>query len=181
MSKTTNQTEIDALLAEIDKKFGQGSVIQLGNETIIPVDVIPTTSISLNRALGIGGIPRGRIVEAFGPEGSGKTTLALHTIAEAQKVGGKAAFIDVEHSLDLQYAENLGVDVSQLLLSQPNSGEQALDITDAIIRSGLVSIVVVDSVAALVPKKELEGDMGGSYVGLHARLMSQAMRSEERR
>jgi recombination protein RecA len=172
---TDKQKQLDALLEDIKKKFGKDSIMCLGKDDPIPVEVIPTTSISLNRALG-GGVPRGRIVEAYGPEGSGKTTLALHIISEAQRAGGLAAFIDVEHALDPKYAANLGVDLSELSISQPNSGEEALEIAENIVSSGKVSIVVIDSVAALVPKKELDGEMGDSHVGLHARLMSQAMR-----
>ena len=167
---------LQAAMAKIEKDFGKGSIMKLGDEKIENVDVIPTGSIGLNAALGVGGLPRGRIIEIFGPESSGKTTLAIHVIAEAQKQGGIAAFIDAEHSFDRFYAEHLGVDVDNLWISQPDNGEQALEIADQLIRSSAVDILVVDSVAALTPKKEIEGDMGDSAVGLHARLMSQALR-----
>ena len=164
-------------LGQIDKQFGKGSILRLGSkDAIVPVSVISTGSISLDAALGVGGFPRGRVVEIFGPESSGKTTLALHVIAEAQKAGGMAAFIDAEHALDPIYARKLGVDVDNLLVSQPDYGEQALEIAEALIRSGAVDVIVVDSVAALVPKAELEGEMGDSHMGLQARLMSQALR-----
>ena len=163
-------------IEKIEKDFGKGSIMKLGDKATVNVDAIPTGALSLDVALGIGGIPRGRIIEIYGPESSGKTTLALHCVAEAQKGGGTAAFIDAEHALDPVYAENLGVDVDSLLVSQPDNGEQALEITEQLVRSGAVDIIVVDSVAALVPKSEIEGDMGDSHVGLHARLMSQALR-----
>jgi len=160
----------------MDKQFGKGAVLRLGSRNVLPVTVIPSGSISLDAALGVGGFPRGRVVEVFGPESSGKTTLALQVIAQAQKTGGAAAFIDAEHALDPAYARNLGVDVDNLIVSQPDCGEQALEITNALVASGGVDVVVIDSVAALVPKAELEGEMGDSHMGLHARLMSQALR-----
>ncbi len=163
-------------LAQIEKQFGQGAVMRLGENNGMAVEHIKTGSVSLDLALGIGGVPRGRIVEIYGPESSGKTTLALHVIAEAQKAGGTAAFIDVEHALDPVYSANLGVDIDSLLVSQPDTGEQALEITEALVRSGAIDVVVIDSVAALVPKAEMEGEMGDSHVGLHARLMSQSLR-----
>ena len=167
---------LQAALSKIEKDFGKGSIMKLGEEKIENVDVIPTGSIGLNAALGVGGYPRGRIIEIYGPESSGKTTLAIHAIAEAQKAGGVAAFIDAEHAFDRFYAEKLGVDVDNLYISQPDNGEQALEIADQLIRSSAIDILVVDSVAALTPKKEIEGDMGDSAVGLQARLMSQALR-----
>ena len=167
---------LQAALANIEKNFGKGSIMKMGEEKIENVEVIPTGSISLNAALGVGGYPKGRIIEIFGPESSGKTTLAIHAIAECQKAGGVAAFIDAEHAFDRFYAEKLGVDIANLYISQPDNGEQALEIADQLIRSSAVDILVVDSVAALTPKKEIEGDMGDSAVGLHARLMSQALR-----
>ena len=167
---------LQAAMAKIEKDFGKGSVMKLGDENIESVEVIPTGSISLNVALGVGGYPRGRIIEIYGPESSGKTTLAIHAIAEAQKAGGIAAFIDAEHAFDRFYAEKLGVDIDNLLISQPDNGEQALEIADQLIRSSAIDILVVDSVAALTPKKEIEGDMGDNNVGLQARLMSQALR-----
>jgi recombination protein RecA len=167
---------IQQTLLAMDKQFGKGAVLQLGSRNAQAVTVIPTGSISVDLALGVGGFPRGRVVEVFGPESSGKTTLALQVIAEAQALGGTAAFIDAEHALDPTYARRLGVDVDQLLVSQPDYGEQALEITNALISSGAIDVVVVDSVAALVPKAELDGEMGDSFMGLHARLMSQAMR-----
>jgi recombination protein RecA len=168
---------LSAALSQIERQFGKGSVMRLGDEGAIPdVSAISTGSLSLDIALGIGGLPRGRVVEIYGPESSGKTTLTLHVIAEMQKAGGTAAFVDAEHALDPQYAEKLGVDVDELLVSQPDTGEQALEITDMLVRSGAVDIVVVDSVAALTPKAEIEGDMGDSHMGLQARLMSQALR-----
>jgi recombination protein RecA len=167
---------LEAALLQIERQFGKGSIMRLGEETRVPVEVIPTGSIALDVALGIGGLPRGRIVEIYGPESSGKTTLALHVLANAQKAGGIAAFIDAEHALDPEYAQKLGVDTEALLVSQPDTGEQALEIMDMLIRSGAIDIVVVDSVAALVPKAEIEGEMGDSHVGLQARLMSQALR-----
>ncbi len=168
---------VELAIAQIEKQFGKGSIMRLGNrEVLVPVNVIPTGSLSLDAALGVGGFPRGRVVEIFGPEAGGKTTLALHAVANAQKMGGQAAFIDAEHALDPVYARKLGVDVDNLLVSQPDNGEQALEIAETLIRSGGVDIVVVDSVAALVPKAELEGEMGEPQMGLQARLMSQALR-----
>ena len=167
---------LDQALAQIDKQFGKGSVMRLGSDERAPVEVIPTGSIALDVALGIGGIPRGRIVEIYGPESSGKTTLTLHAIANAQRAGGIAAFIDAEHALDPEYAAKLGVDIDSLLVSQPDTGEQALEIADMLIRSGALDLIVIDSVAALVPRAEIEGEMGDSHVGLQARLMSQALR-----
>jgi recombination protein RecA len=167
---------LEAALAQIDRQFGKGSVMRLGDEGRAPVEVIPTGSIALDAALGIGGLPRGRVVEIYGPEASGKTSLALHAVANAQRAGGTAAFIDAEHALDPEYAKNLGVDTDALLVSQPDTGEQALEIADMLIRSGAVDVVVIDSVAALVPRAEIEGEMGDSHVGLQARLMSQALR-----
>ena len=167
---------LEAALSQIDRQFGKGSVMRLGDEGRAPVEVIPTGSIALDIALGIGGLPRGRVVEIYGPESSGKTTLALHAVANAQKAGGIAAFIDAEHALDPEYAKALGVDTDALLVSQPDTGEQALEIMDMLIRSGAIDVVVVDSVAALVPKADIEGEMGDSHVGLQARLMSQALR-----
>jgi recombination protein RecA len=167
---------IEAALAQIDKQFGKGSIMRLGSREKIDVPAIPTGSLSLDAALGVGGMPRGRVVEIYGPESSGKTTLALHVIAEAQRRGGMAAFIDAEHALDATYAGKLGVDTDNLLVSQPDSGEQALEIAEVLIRSGAVDVLVVDSVAALVPRSELEGEMGDAQMGLQARLMSQALR-----
>src|SRR5437763_15028514 len=168
---------LDAALGQIEKQFGKGSILRLGSkDAIVPVSVISTGSISLDAALGVGGLPRGRVIEIFGPESSGKTTIALQVIAEAQKKGGIAAFIDVEHALDRAYARKLGVDVSNLLVSQPDYGEQALEITNTLVASGQIDVLVVDSVAALVPKAELEGEMRDSHMGLQARLMSQALR-----
>jgi recombination protein RecA len=167
---------LEAALVQIERQFGKGSVMRLGDEARAPVEVIPTGSIGLDIALGIGGLPRGRVVEIYGPESSGKTSLALHAVANAQKGGGIAAFIDAEHALDPEYAKRLGVDTDALLVSQPDTGEQALEITDMLIRSGAIDIVVIDSVAALVPRAEIEGEMGDSHVGLQARLMSQALR-----
>ena len=163
-------------LAQIDKNFGKGSVMRLGDDTRPPVSVIPTGSVALDVALGVGGLPRGRIIEVYGPESSGKTTVALHAVASAQRAGGNAAFIDAEHAIDPVYAKALGVDIDNLLVSQPDTGEQALEITDMLVRSGGLDIIVIDSVAALVPKAEIEGEMGDSHVGLQARLMSQALR-----
>ena len=174
--KFDRQAALEAALSQIEKQFGKGSVMRLGSSTITAVDAIPTGSLALDLALGVGGMPRGRVVEIYGPESSGKTTVALHIVAQAQKMGGTAAFIDAEHALDPVYARNLGVDIDQLLISQPDTGEQALDISEALVRSGAVDVVVVDSVAALVPRQELEGDMGDAHVGLQARLMSQALR-----
>jgi len=167
---------IEAALAQIDKQFGKGSIMRLGSRDKIDVPAIPTGSLALDAALGVGGMPRGRVVEIFGPESSGKTTLALHVIAEAQRRGGMAAFVDAEHALDALYAGKLGVDIDNLLVSQPDSGEQALEITEVLIRSGAVDVLVIDSVAALVPRSELEGEMGDAQMGLQARLMSQALR-----
>ncbi len=167
---------LEAALTQIERSFGKGSIMRLGNGTVLPVDTISTGSIGLDHALGVGGIPRGRVTEIYGPESSGKTTMALHAIAEAQKVGGVAAFIDAEHALDATYARALGVDVDNLLVSQPDTGEQALDITETLVRSGAVDIIVVDSVAALTPRSEIEGEMGDAHMGLQARLMSQALR-----
>ncbi|MCU1677415.1 MAG: RecA protein [Frankiales bacterium] len=167
---------LDMALAQIDKQFGKGSVMRLGDEVRAPIAVIPTGSIALDVALGIGGLPRGRVVEIYGPESSGKTTVALHAVANAQRAGGIAAFIDAEHALDPDYAKALGVDTDALLVSQPDTGEQALEIADMLIRSGAIDIIVIDSVAALVPRAEIEGEMGDSHVGLQARLMSQALR-----
>ena len=167
---------LEAALGQIEKQFGKGSVMKLGENAKLNIDAIPTGALSLDIALGIGGVPRGRIVEVFGPESSGKTTVALHMIAEAQKLGGEAAFIDAEHALDPVYAKALGVDIDNLIVSQPDTGEQALEIAEALVRSGAIDIIVVDSVAALVPKAEIEGDMGDAHVGLQARLMSQALR-----
>jgi recombination protein RecA len=163
-------------LQQMEKQFGKGAVVQLGSNTVLLVSVIPTGAVSLDAALGVGGYPRGRVVEIFGPESSGKTTLALHAIAQAQAAGGTAAFIDAEHALDAQYARALGVDTDNLIVSQPDYGEQALEITNALVSSNVVDVIVVDSVAALVPKAEIEGEMGDSFMGLHARLMSQALR-----
>ena len=170
------QKALDAALAQIDKQFGKGSVMRLGDEVRAPIEVIPTGSIALDIALGIGGLPRGRVVEIYGPESSGKTTVALHAVASAQRLGGIAAFIDAEHALDPEYAARLGVDTDALLVSQPDTGEQALEIMDMLIGSGSLDVIVIDSVAALVPRAEIEGDMGDSHVGLQARLMSQALR-----
>src|SRR6202790_195581 len=167
---------LELAIAQIDKNYGKGSVMRLGDEVRQPIAVIPTGSIALDVALGIGGLPRGRIVEIYGPESSGKTTVALHVLANAQRAGGIAAFIDAEHALDPDYAKKLGVDTDSLLVSQPDTGEQALEIADMLIRSGAIDVIVIDSVAALVPKAEIEGEMGDSHVGLQARLMSQALR-----
>lgn len=167
---------LETALAQIEKNFGKGAVMRLGDKPELVVDAIPTGSLALDAALGIGGVPKGRIVEIYGPESSGKTTLALHILAQAQKLGGEVAFVDAEHALDPDYAAALGVNIDSMLVSQPDTGEQALDITDALVRSGAVDVVVVDSVAALTPRAEIEGEMGDSFVGLHARLMSQALR-----
>ena len=174
--RSERRKALDAALAQIEKQYGKGSVMRLGENFNMQVDAIPTGSMALDAALGIGGLPRGRIIEIYGPEASGKTTLALHVVAETQKRGGEAAYIDVEHALDPVYARALGVDVDSLLVSQPDTGEQALEIMEALVRSGAVDIVVLDSVAALVPRAEIEGEMGDAHVGLQARLMSQAMR-----
>lgn len=176
MAVDNKKAALEAAMKNIKKKFGDGAVMRLGENSSLKVDSIPTGSLTLDIATGIGGLPRGRIIEIYGPESSGKTTLALHCIAEAQKLGGDAAFVDAEHALDPVYAANLGVDVDSLIVSQPDFGEQALEITEQLVSSGAVDIVVVDSVAALVPKSEIEGDMGDSHVGQHARLMSQALR-----
>lgn len=176
MEARDRQKTIDQALVALEKQFGKGSILRLGSNTVAPVSVISTGSISIDAALGVGGVPRGRVVEVYGPESSGKTTLTLQIIAQAQKAGGTAAFIDAEHALDPKYARNLGVDVDNLLVSQPDHGEQALEIANALINTGVIDVVVVDSVAALVPKAELEGEMGDSHMGLHARLMSQALR-----
>ena len=176
MDAAEKKKALETALANIEKHYGKGSVMRLGENTRMNVEAISTGSISLDIALGIGGVPRGRIVEVYGPESSGKTTLTLHVVASAQKAGGEAAFIDAEHALDPVYAKALGVDVDRLLVSQPDTGEQALEITEALVRSGAVDVVVVDSVAALVPKAEIDGEMGDAFVGLHARLMSQALR-----
>jgi recombination protein RecA len=176
MASSEKLKALQAAMAKIEKDFGKGSIMKLGDEVVENVDVIPTGSIALNAALGVGGYPRGRIIEIYGPESSGKTTLAIHAIAEAQKLGGIAAFIDAEHAFDRFYAAKLGVDVDNLFISQPDNGEQALEIADQLIRSSAVDIIVIDSVAALTPKAEIEGDMGENKVGLQARLMSQALR-----
>ncbi len=175
-AKADRSKALEAALAQIDKNFGKGSVMRLGDDSRPPISVIPTGSVALDVALGVGGLPRGRVVEIYGPESSGKTTVALHAVASAQKAGGVAAFIDAEHALDPEYAKKLGVNTDDLLVSQPDTGEQALEIADMLIRSGALDIIVIDSVAALVPKAEIEGEMGDSHVGLQARLMSQALR-----
>lgn len=175
-SANDREKALETALAQIDRQFGKGSVMRLGSDERAPVEVIPTGSIALDVALGVGGIPRGRIVEIYGPESSGKTTLTLHAIANVQRSGGIAAFIDAEHALDPDYAKKLGVDIDSLLVSQPDTGEQALEIADMLVRSGSIDLVVIDSVAALVPRAEIEGEMGDSHVGLQARLMSQALR-----
>jgi recombination protein RecA len=177
-AETKDKTKaLDLAVAQIEKQFGQGSIMRLGDESsIVPVEAIPTGSLSLDVALGVGGVPRGRIIEIYGPEGSGKTTLMSSIIAQAQKAGGLAAFVDAEHAFDVTYAKNIGVDVENLLISQPDTGEQALEITEVLVRSGALDVVVIDSVAALVPQAELNGDMGDAHVGLQARLMSQALR-----
>ncbi|HLI29496.1 MAG TPA: recombinase RecA [Terriglobia bacterium] len=175
--RTERNKAIDLTMAQIEKQFGKGSIIRLGStDALVPVEVIPTGALSLDAALGVGGMPRGRVVEIYGPESSGKTTIALQVVAEAQRRGGMAAFVDAEHALDAAYAKRLGVDVDNLLVSQPDYGEQALEITEALVRSNAVDVLVIDSVAALVPKAELDGDMGDSMPGLQARLMSQALR-----
>ena len=173
---TEKKKALEAAMSQIEKQFGKGSVMKLGEFKAMEIEAIPTGALSLDMALGIGGVPRGRIIEVFGPESSGKTTLALHVVAEAQKMGGEAAFIDAEHALDPVYAKKLGVDIDNLIVSQPDTGEQALEITESLIRSGALDVIVVDSVAALVPKAEIDGDMGDSHMGLQARLMSQALR-----
>lgn len=176
MVKSQNDKTLEQVLADIEKQFGKGSVMKLGDHEHREIDVVPSGSLSLDIALGIGGYPKGRIIEIYGPESSGKTTFALHAIAEAQKKGGRAAFIDAEHALDPTYAKKIGVDIDELLLSQPDNGEQALEICEALVRSGAISVIVIDSVAALVPQAEIEGEMGDVHVGLQARLMSQALR-----
>ena len=176
MEVQEKEKTLDLAISQIEKQFGQGSIMRMGEDSIVKIESISTGSISLDAALGIGGIPRGRITEIYGPESSGKTTLTLHIIAEAQKTGGFAAFIDAEHAMDPEYAKKLGVDTNNLLVSQPDTGEQALDITETLVRSGALDVIVIDSVAALVPKAELDGDMGDSHMGLQARLMSQALR-----
>ena len=176
MAVSEKEKALQTALAQIEKQFGKGAVMKLGQNSSLNVEAIPTGSLSLDIALGIGGVPRGRIIEIYGPESSGKTTVALHIIAEAQKMGGEVAFIDVEHALDPTYAEALGVNIDNLLVSQPDSGEQALEIAEALVRSGAIDVLVVDSVAALTTKAEIDGEMGDSHVGLHARLMSQALR-----
>jgi recombination protein RecA len=176
MDERERRKAIDQALVQLEKQFGKGSVLRLGSSNVVPVSVISTGSISIDAALGVGGLLRGRVTEVFGPESSGKTTIALQVIAEAQRTGGNAAFIDAEHALDPQYARKLGVDVDNLLVSQPDCGEQALEITGALVATGAIDVAVVDSVAALVPKAELEGEMGDSHMGLQARLMSQALR-----
>ena len=177
MGSDDREKALELAFTQIEKQFGKGSIMKLGKaESLTGIRVIPTGSISLDHALGVGGVPRGRVIEIYGPEGSGKTSLTLHIIAESQKDGGVAAFIDAEHALDPEYAANLGVNLDELLLSQPDTGEQALEIVEALVRSGAIDVIVVDSVAALVPKSELDGDMGDSHMGLQARLMSQAMR-----
>ena len=176
LENSEKKKALESALGQIEKQFGKGSVMKLGDFTAMNVESIPTGALSLDVALGIGGIPKGRIIEIFGPESSGKTTLALHMIAECQKLGGEAAFIDAEHALDPVYAKHLGVDIDDLIVSQPDTGEQALEIVEALVRSGAIDIIVVDSVAALVPKAEIDGDMGDAHVGLQARLMSQALR-----
>ena len=173
---TEKKKALEMAMSQIEKQFGKGSVMKLGEFKAMEVEAIPTGALSLDIALGIGGVPRGRIIEVFGPESSGKTTLALHIIAEAQKMGGEAAFIDAEHALDPVYAKKLGVEIDNLIVSQPDTGEQALEITESLVRSGALDVIVVDSVAALVPKAEIDGDMGDSHMGLQARLMSQALR-----
>ena len=175
-AKSAKQEALTTALSQIEKKYGKGSVMKLGENSALNVEAISTGSIALDMALGVGGVPRGRIVEIYGPESSGKTTIALHVVAEAQKLGGDAAYIDVEHALDPVYARNLGVDIDSLLVSQPDAGEQALDIAEQLVRSGAIDVIVIDSVAALVTRAEIEGDMGDSHVGVQARLMSQALR-----
>lgn len=177
MASEEKMKALDAALAQIEKQYGKGSVMKLGDQSAnMGIDVVPTGSLSLDLALGLGGMPRGRIIEIYGPESSGKTTVALHVVAEVQKMGGIAGFIDAEHALDPTYASHIGVDIDNLYISQPDNGEQALEITETMVRSGAVDVIIVDSVAALVPKAEIDGEMGDSHVGLHARLMSQALR-----
>ncbi len=174
--KNGKRSELEAIVKEIKERFGEGAIMKLGEARKVNVDVIPTGSLALDLALGVGGLPRGRIVEIYGPESSGKTTLALHVVAQAQKAGGRAAFVDAEHALDPDYARRIGVDVDELLISQPDTGEQALQIVESLVRSGVIDVIVVDSVAALTPQAEIEGEIGDQYVGLQARLMSQALR-----
>ncbi|WP_330337438.1 recombinase RecA [Streptomyces sp. NBC_00557] len=176
MAGTDREKALDAALAQIERQFGKGAVMRMGERSKEPIEVIPTGSTALDVALGVGGLPRGRVVEVYGPESSGKTTLTLHAVANAQKAGGTVAFVDAEHALDPEYAQKLGVDIDQLILSQPDNGEQALEIVDMLVRSGALDLIVIDSVAALVPRAEIEGEMGDSHVGLQARLMSQALR-----
>ena len=176
MSRNEKEQALEMAVKRIEKQFGQGSIMKLGDATALNIETIPTGALTLDVALGVGRVPRGRIIEIYGPESSGKTTLALHIIAEAQKRGGVAAFIDAEHALDPRYSENLGVDIDSLLISQPNNGEEALEIAEALVRSNAIDVIVIDSVAALVPKAEIDGEMGDTHVGLQARLMSQAMR-----
>ena len=177
MANEEKMKALDAALAQIEKQYGKGSVMKLGDQSAnMSIDVVPTSSLSLDLALGLGGMPRGRVIEIYGPESSGKTTVALHVVAEVQKMGGIAGFIDAEHALDPTYASHIGVDIDNLYISQPDNGEQALEITEMMVRSGAVDVIIVDSVAALVPKAEIDGEMGDSHVGLHARLMSQALR-----
>ncbi|MEW1752614.1 recombinase RecA [Streptomyces angustmyceticus] len=176
MAGTDREKALDAALAQIERQFGKGAVMRMGERSREPIEVIPTGSTALDVALGVGGLPRGRVIEVYGPESSGKTTLTLHAVANAQKAGGSVAFIDAEHALDPEYAKKLGVDTDSLILSQPDNGEQALEITDMLVRSGALDLIVIDSVAALVPRAEIEGEMGDSHVGLQARLMSQALR-----
>jgi recombination protein RecA len=177
MSASVDKSKaVDTAMSQIERQFGKGAIMKLGSRPIVDVPVIPTGSIALDRALGVGGLPRGRVIEIYGPESSGKTTLALHAVANAQKKGGIAAFIDAEHALDINYAKHLGVNCDELLVSQPDTGEQALEIADMLLRSGAIDVLVIDSVAALVPRAEIEGEMGDSHMGLQARLMSQALR-----
>ncbi|MET8248986.1 recombinase RecA [Streptomyces sp. NPDC005202] len=176
MAGTDREKALDAALAQIERQFGKGAIMRMGERSKEPIEVIPTGSTALDVALGVGGLPRGRVVEVYGPESSGKTTLTLHAVANAQKAGGTVAFVDAEHALDPEYAKKLGVDIDQLILSQPDNGEQALEIVDMLVRSGALDLIVIDSVAALVPRAEIEGEMGDSHVGLQARLMSQALR-----
>jgi recombination protein RecA len=176
MAGTDREKALDAALAQIERQFGKGAVMRMGERSKEPIEVIPTGSTALDVALGVGGLPRGRVVEVYGPESSGKTTLTLHAVANAQRAGGTVAFVDAEHALDPEYAKKLGVDIDQLILSQPDNGEQALEIVDMLVRSGALDLIVIDSVAALVPRAEIEGEMGDSHVGLQARLMSQALR-----
>lgn len=185
-SKTSAPTNdkakaLETAIAQIERSFGKGSIMRMGDNSNMVVEAIPTGSLGLDLALGVGGVPRGRIVEIYGPESSGKTTLALHIVAEAQKMGGEVAYIDAEHAMDPSYARALGVDIDSLLISQPDTGEQGLEICEQLVRSGALDVVVVDSVAALVPRAEIEGEMGDNFVGLHARLMSQALQLIDRR